>query len=526
MARRRPIEKAQHTYGYVSIYRRRATQSLGLRWGFETTSIQEGLIMKRQIMKIRPLLLGIALLNVMALILTAAYAYAAQNYSTPATPASFADLADEVKNAVVNISTTQVVEGNPLMPFLGPGSPFGHFFGLNPKEFFGNQPQGKMKTHALGSGFVISEDGLILTNNHVVEKATEIKIKLLAGKEYDAKLIGRDPKTDLALIKVTPDSDFPKPTVLGDSDAMRVGDWVMAVGNPFGLGNTVTTGIISAKSRILGESPYDDFLQTDAAINPGNSGGPLFNMKGQVIGINTAIIAQGQGIGFAIPIDMAKELLPQLKKGKVIRGWLGLMIQDITPELAKSFGLKSAKGVLVSDVAKDSPAEKAGLSRGDVILRFDGKELDNAHKLSQLAAATAPDTQVKIDLLRNGEEKTITLKLGTMPEEEQKVVSPEEKSDWGMNVQELTPQLAQQLGLEPGTTGVVITDIKEESPAAAAGLRPGDLITEVNRAAIKNLNDYQQALQKVKKGDNLLLLIKRSGGSFYTVLTPSAQDQG
>jgi len=482
--------------------------------------------MKRQIMKIRSLFLGVALLSVTALILTAQYSYAAQDPGKPAAPASFANLVDEVKDAVVNISTTQVVEGNPLTPFLGPGSPFGEFFGHNqPKEFFGNQPQGKMTTHALGSGFVISSDGLILTNNHVVEKATEIKIKLLTGKEYDAKLVGRDPKTDLALVKVTPDKDFPKPAVLGDSDAMRVGDWVMAVGNPFGLGNTVTTGIISAKSRILGAGPYDDFLQTDAAINPGNSGGPLFNMQGQVIGINTAIIAQGQGIGFAIPINMAKELLPQLKTGKVIRGWLGIMIQDITPELAKSFGLKSAKGVIVSEVVKDSPAEKAGLLRGDVILRFDGKEIENAHKLSQLAAATAPNTQVKIELLRDGKEKTISLEVGTMPEGEQKIVPPEEKSDWGMIVQELTPQLAQQLGLEPGTTGVVISDVKEGSPAADAGLRPGDLITELNRTAIKNLNDYQQALQKVKKGENLLLLIKRAAGSFYTVLTPSASGQ-
>jgi len=482
--------------------------------------------MKRKIMKIRLLALAVALLGAAAFMLAGQYTYAAQSSSNPATPASFADLADKVKNAVVNISTTQVVEGNPLMPFLGPGSPFGEFFGHHPKEFFGNQPQGKMKTHALGSGFIISEDGLILTNNHVVAKATEIKIKLLTGQEYDAKLVGRDSKTDLALIKVTPDKDFPKPVVLGDSDAMRVGDWVMAVGNPFGLGNTVTTGIISAKSRILGEGPYDDFLQTDAAINPGNSGGPLFNMQGQVIGINTAIIAQGQGIGFAIPINMAKELLPQLKKGKVIRGWLGLMIQDITPELAKSFGLKSAKGALIADVVKGSPADKAGLLRGDVILRFDGKEIENSHKLSQLAAATPPNTQVKIDLLRNGEEKTVSFEVGTMPEGEQKSVAPEEKSDWGMNVQELTPQLAQQLGLEPGTSGVVITGVEDGSPAADAGLRPGDLITEVNRQAIKNMNDYQQALQKVKKGENLLLLVRRAAGSFYTVLTPSSGDQG
>jgi serine protease Do len=488
---------------------------------------EEEWTMKRKDKNFRLILLGIALLSVLAFILRVEYAHAAQSYINPATPVSFADLADKVKGAVVNISTTQEVEGNPLMPFLGPESPFGEFFGHKlPKEFFGNRPHGKMKTHALGSGFVISNEGLILTNNHVVAKATEIKIKLLTGKEYDAKLVGRDPKTDLALIKVKPDKDFPKPEVLGDSDALRVGDWVMAVGNPFGLGNTVTTGIISAKSRILGAGPYDDFLQTDAAINPGNSGGPLFNMDGEVIGINTAIMAQGQGIGFAIPVNMAKELLPQLKKGKVVRGWLGLMIQDITPELAKSFGIKTDKGVLISDVVKGSPAEKAGLMRGDVILRFNGKEIENAHKLSQLAAATPPGTQTKIDLLRNGQEKTISLKLGTMPTEAQKSISPEEKSDWGMMVQELTPQLAQQLGLEPGTSGVVISNIQEGSPAAEAGLRPGDLITEANRTAVNNLSDYQQALQKVKKGENLLLLVKRAAGSFYVVLTSPAKENG
>jgi serine protease Do len=246
-------------------------------------------------------------------------------------------------------------------------------------------------------------------------------------------------------------------------------------------------------------------------------------MKGQVIGINTAIIAQGQGIGFAIPINMAKELLPQLKTGKVVRGWLGVMIQNVTPELAKSFGLKSSKGVLISEIVKGGPAEKAGLLRGDVILRFDNKEIENAHTLSQLVAATAPNTRVKIDLLRNGKEETISVTIGTMQEEEQKTISPQKASDWGMMVQELTPQLAQQLGLEPGTTGVVISDVSEGSPAAEAGLRPGDLITEVNRTAVQNMNDYQQALKKVKNGEHLLLLVKRGSGAFYAVLTPPSK---
>ena len=481
--------------------------------------------MNRKVMKNRWLLLGVALLSAIAVILSVDYTQATQTSPNSATPASFANLADKVKGSVVNISTTQVIEGNPLMPFMGPGSPFRDFFGPNPpKQFFGNQPHGKMETHALGSGFVISKEGLIITNNHVVEKASEIKVKSHSGKEYDAKLVGKDPKTDLALIQVEPDKDFPAPAALGDSDALRVGDLVMAVGNPFGLGHTVTTGIISAKSRVLGAGPYDDFLQTDAAINPGNSGGPLFNMKGQVIGINTAIIAQGQGLGFAIPVNMAKELLPQLKTGKVVRGWLGVMIQDISPKLAESFGLKSTKGVLVSDVVKGSPAEKAGLKQGDVITRFDGNEIENAHKLSQAVAATAPDTQVKVDLQRNGKEKTVTLTIGTMPSEEQPFVAPKEETSWGIAVQDLTPQLARQLGLEPGATGVVISDIKDGSPAAEAGLQPGDLISEVNRTAVKNLNDYQQALKRVKKGENLLLLVKRDGGALYVVLTPVSKN--
>jgi serine protease Do len=487
---------------------------------------EEEFNMKRKIGNVRSQLLVFALAVAIALMIPIKYVLAAQVDSS-ATPPSFADLVDKVKDSVVNISTTQVVEGaNPLLPFMGPGSPFGNFFGPNsPKGFFGINPHEKMETHALGSGFVISSDGLILTNNHVVEKATEIKVKLIDGRIYDAKLVGRDPKTDLALIQATPDKYFPKPVVLGDSDAMRVGDWVMAVGNPFGLGNTVTTGIISAKSRVLGAGPYDDFLQTDAAINPGNSGGPLFNMQGQVIGINTAIIAQAQGIGFAIPINIAKNLLPQLKTGKIIRGWLGIMIQDITPELAKSFDLKSSKGVIISDVVKGSPADQASLQRGDVIVRFNGKEIENARMLSQMAAATAPNTIVKIEILRNGQQETISLTVGTMPEGKLTTAPSEEAEQgaWGMAVQELTPPLAGQLGLEPGTTGVVITDIKAGSPAAAAGLQTGDLITEVNHKLIKNLEDYQQALKQVKSGENLLLLVKRGSGAFYVVLTPPSK---
>lgn len=405
-----------------------------------------------------------------------------------------------------------------MKDFFGPNSPFGKFFG---DQFSGKMPHGPMTTHALGSGFVISSDGLILTNNHVVEKATEIKVKLQDGKEYDAKIVGRDPKTDLALIRTKPGKDFPKPVVLGNSDAIRVGDWVMAVGNPFGLGETVTTGIISAKGRIIGAGPYDDFLQTDAAINPGNSGGPLFDMNGAVVGINTAIVAQGQGIGFAIPINLAKSLLPQLKAGKVIRGWLGIMIQDLTPELAKSFNIKETKGVLVANVAADSPAAKAGVQQGDVITSFNGKAVQSSRELSQMAAATAPNTQVKVDIIRGGTPKSIELTVGTMPEEGQAAVSQTEKTEWGMTVQQLTPELAQRLGFDSNAKGVVVSEVQPGSPADAANLRPGDLIVEANRHKVEDLQGYQQAIKGVKPGDNLLLLVQRDSGSFFVVLQSS-----
>jgi serine protease Do len=436
-------------------------------------------------------------------------------------PASFADLADGVKDVVVNISTTQVIKENPMKPFMGQDSPFREFFGDDfYKRFFGDNPQGQMKTHALGSGFIIDQDGMILTNNHVVEKADEIKIKTTDGKEYDAKVVGRDPKTDIALIKIAADGKLPKAAKLGDSEAIRVGDWVMAVGNPFGLGNTVTAGIISAKGRVIGAGPYDDFLQTDAAINPVNSGGPLFNMNGEVVGINTAIVAQGQGIGFATPINMAKEILAQLKTGKVVRGWLGIMIQDITPELAESFGITETNGVIVGDVVAESPAEKAGLKRGDIVKSLNGKTVDNAHSLSRAVAALGPDSAANLEVIRDGKPKEIKVTIGTMPEEaaDQKRGGPKSESAWGITVQNLTPELAQKFGLDDNETGVVITDLQPGTAAAEARLKAGDVIKEVNRQKVQNVRDYKQTIQKMKKGETLLLLIKRGANTFYLAL--------
>jgi serine protease Do len=443
---------------------------------------------------------------------------AAWNTQSDQRPPSFAQLADEVKHSVVNISTTQKVESPSFRRFNGPDSPFKDFFGDDFfKHFFEGMPRGKSEAHALGSGFIIDGEGLILTNNHVVEKATEIKVKLDNGKEYTAKVLGRDPKTDLALIQVKPDSGFPQGVRLGDSDAIRTGDWVIAVGNPFGLGQTVTEGIISAKGRIIGAGPYDDFLQTDASINPGNSGGPLFNMNGEVVGINTAIVAQGQGIGFAIPINMAKEILPQLKSGSVTRGWLGISIQDITPELAKSFNIGD-KGVLIADVTPDGPADKAGLQHGDVVTQFNGKEATNAHTLSRLVASTQPDTKVSVEIIRDQKSRTIQATVGTMPQQGQSGQSEEQQDSWGITVQEITPKLAQQMRLRD-KSGVVITGVESGSPADDANLQAGDVIREINHRVVKNLNDYNQAITNAEKsGKGLLLLVQRGEGSFYVVL--------
>jgi serine protease Do len=437
-------------------------------------------------------------------------------------PASFANLVQQVEGSVVNISTTQKAkEQSPLQQFGGSNSPFDQFFGDQFKHFFGNIPQGQVETHALGSGFLISDDGLILTNNHVVDKADEITVKTFDGKEYSAKVVGRDPKTDLALVRITAGKGvLPKPAVLGDSDAIRVGDWVIAVGNPFGLSTTVTSGIISAKGRVIGAGPYDDFLQTDAAINPGNSGGPLFNMQGQVVGINTAIVAQGQGIGFAIPINIAKSILGQLKTGKVIRGWLGIMIQNITPELAKSFGITATKGVLVADVVQEGPAAKADLQRGDIIQSLEGKAVENSGELSRKIAALKPGTEVSLGVIRNGKPLTLKVTLGTLPAKlpKAKTLSPKTESAWGITVQNLTPELAQTFGLSAGETGVVITKVQPNSAAAAALLRQGDVIKEVNRQKIQNIRDWTQATEKVSKGAPLLLLVERGGNTFYVAI--------
>jgi serine protease Do len=442
----------------------------------------------------------------------------------PQAPASFAELVERVQQGVVNISTTKVVRRGPMMPSpFGPQSPFRDFFGDDFFErFFGQMPK-ERKQHSLGSGFIIDPaKGFILTNNHVVANADEINVRLDNGKDYEAEVVGRDSKTDLALIKTKKKMDITASEPLGDSDKAQVGEWVVAIGNPFGLERTVTAGIISAKGRVIGAGPYDDFLQTDAAINPGNSGGPLFNMKGEVIGINTAIVASGQGIGFAIPINLAKEILPQLEKGKVIRGWLGVSIQDVTAELAKSFNLKDTKGALVADVVKDSPAQKAGIERGDIIVSFDGKPTGSAHELSRMVAGTAPNTKAKVEVIRGGKRQALTVEVGTMPgeaEEETKMVAAE----LGLSVQTLTPELAEQFEWPRDEKGVLITGVEPGSAAEDGGLRRGDLIKEMDHKQVQTLDDYRRQLNKAKPGESILFLVKRGNQTFFVTVKKGAE---
>jgi serine protease Do len=429
-------------------------------------------------------------------------------------PQSFADLAERTKPAVVNISSTSTVKvpGNPFKHFFGPEEgPFGDFF----QHFFGNVPDSEMKQQSLGSGFIIDKDGYIVTNNHVVAGAEEIKVKLDDGREFKAKVVGRDEKTDLALLKIS--SLFKNLPVLplGDSDKMRVGDWVIAVGNPFGLGHTVTQGIISATGRVIGSGPYDDFLQTDAPINPGNSGGPLIDLKGEVIGINSAIIATGQGIGFAIPSNIAKNVTSQLReKGKVIRGWIGVTIQTVTPELAQSFKLKEPRGALVADVVAQGPADKGGMKRGDIILSFNGKDIKTSRDLPRLVAETPVGKTVDIKVIRNGQEKDLKIKIEEMTEQRVAVQTQAPVFKLGIQADNITPGLRSEFGIKD-KSGVVVVAVTPGSPAADTGIQAGDVIKEINHELIRNLKDFNDAMGKTGKGKPVLLLIKRGGQTFY-----------
>ena len=432
-------------------------------------------------------------------------------------PGSFADLSQELSPAVVNISTTTVVGNRQGSP--GPNRPFGDEF---PRRFFPG-PQRPQKKNSLGSGFIINEEGYIVTNNHVVDGADEIVVILKEGDEYPAKIIGKDSKTDIALIKIEPKNGLPV-IRLGNSEGTRVGDWVLAIGNPFGLGHTVTAGIVSAKGRELGAGPHDDFIQTDAAINPGNSGGPLLDMAGNVIGINTAIFSRNggnQGVGFAIPVNLAKSIVAQLKEsGRVTRAWLGVLIQHITPELQDSLELETRKGALVADVVKGGPASKSGLLRGDVIVRFNGDEVSSQSELPTMVAFLPVGQKVEVVVLRNGKEMTIEVTLEEMKEED--VVaegsSREVQDELGLTVQNLTPEIAEQLGLS-NTGGVVVSDVDQNGAAAQSGIRRGDVILEVNRIKITDFETLNRVLEEGKDSKSNLFLVSRGGRTIFVAVS-------
>lgn len=432
-------------------------------------------------------------------------------------PQSFADLAQALGPAVVNIKVTKIqkTEAFDLGEF--PDGPSGDMF----KRFFGDTPRfpQKFRSQGAGSGVIINRDGTVLTNNHVVDGASEIVVTLNDKQEHKARVVGRDPKTDLALIKIDGTGPFTT-AILGDSEATRVGEWVLAIGNPFGLSNTVTAGIVSAKGRVIGAGPYDDFIQTDAPINPGNSGGPLFNMKGKVIGINTAIIPNGQGIGFAVPVNTAKTLLPELvSKGKVTRGYMGVNIQNISEDLASSLQLKDTKGALVSEVVHGSPAEKAGVKQGNIITEFNNRAIKDSHELSSAVAATAVDKDVPLGIIRDGKEMTLHVRIGRLDAQEPAKGAAEETSPgkWGLQLQDLTPDIARQLNAKT-QQGVVVTGVQPGSPAEEASIQRGDIILEVNKQPVKGISDLKEKIEKSRTKNSLLLLVQRGGNTLYLVL--------
>jgi len=439
------------------------------------------------------------------------------------TSKAFSDIVNTVSPTVVNISTTKVISKEPGRIF---DDPIFDFFG--PFNDFG-MPK-KWKERSLGSGVIVSPDGYIITNNHVVEKSDEIKVTLFDRRTFKGKIVGADSKTDIAILKIDADD---LPTLRwGDSESLQVGEFVLAIGSPYGLSHTVTMGIISAVGRAnVGVADYEDFIQTDAAINPGNSGGPLVNTKGELIGINTAIFSRTggyQGIGFAVPSNMVRPVMEQLvKKGRVVRGWIGVTIQELTPELSQKFGLNKTKGALVSDVASGSPAERAGIRRGDVILEFNGKEVRDVSSLRNMVAQSKPGAEVKMKMLRSGREIMVKAVIVELPKEFAEVTPSEHvpldrefEALTGLAVMDLTREIIRQLGFNKDEKGVVVVRVEPGSPADEAEIKKGDIIKEINRQEITNLADFNRTATNVRNNESVLLFVNRGGKKFYVILKP------
>lgn len=445
---------------------------------------------------------------------------------------AFSSVARKVSPSVVFVKVESVQKNAPITPFSSPFSDdfFKRFFGESFPGFPEPQtPQNERKVLGQGSGFVfsnkkglLSDTSYILTNNHVVKGADKIRVTFQDGHEFEAKIAGADPKSDIAILEIKDDSHPALP--MGDSSNLEVGEWVVAVGNPFGLSHTLTVGVVSAKGRSgLGINDYEDFIQTDAAINPGNSGGPLLNLDGEVVGINTAIFSRSggyMGVGFAIPISLAKNIAHQLiDSGEVIRGYLGIVIQNMTPELAESFDIDKGKGILIAQVSEDSPADKAGLKVGDLIIRFQGKEVTEVSDFRNKVALTKPGSKATMTIIRSGKRKIINVKIGNLEDSQIVAKASTQKTDeLGLTVQTITPDLAQQFDAKPGE-GVVVTEVKQGSVAALAGIRSGTVILKVNRVAVNSGKAFKQAVEKSRKDKRVLLLLSNRGMSRYVVLS-------
>ncbi len=445
---------------------------------------------------------------------------------------AFVQVSDAVKPSVVNISTSRTVKMGNTFGFNMDDDQMKQFFGDDFFDRFFGGPRGKSpdyKQQSLGSGFVIRADGYILTNNHVVDDADDIKVKFNGDeKEYVAKLVGKDPTTDLAVIKIEGKKNL-KEVPLGDSDKLRVGEWAIAIGNPFGFESTVTAGIVSALSRTIGQGPYDNFIQTDAAINPGNSGGPLVNIRGEVIGVNTAIYSQSggyMGIGFAIPINMARDIFEKLiESGHVSRGYLGITFNDIDEKLARQFDLKKPTGVLISQVLEDSPAEKAGLKEEDIIIRLNDVEITSGKQLQREVAKINAGTKVKVTVLRKGDEKTVTVKLGERPSEDsmagigggENEGSSASAKSLGLELKTLTKDLKRQIGAK-ADSGALVTDVKPDSPAGDAEFARGDIIVKADRKPVESADDFLEIMKKAKSGEEVLIVVERQKYNKFLVI--------